>query len=139
MPSAAQRVIVISISTNRLPVAPDKPFKCRYSYLSPVTGLVHMADPKCDLLVNEPTNCLFVLDFLTAKDGWKIDSISSTPSSTLLESIAGPLNQSILVINPYINDPTGQYHYYIHYNRPDDNQFFKEDPQEGNGPPPPSV
>lgn len=139
MPSAAQRVIVISISTNRHPVAPEKKFKCRYSYLSPVTGLTHTADPKCDLLVTEPTNCLFVLDFLTAKDGWIIENIVPTPSSTQLTSISGPLNQSMLVINPYVSDPWGQYHYFINYRRTDDGETYKEDPQEGNGPPPPSV
>jgi len=108
--------------------------KAFYTYVSPVTGLSYQNALKCDLKVDQPTYCLFVLDFPTTADGWTILNIVATPKSSGLAFIHGPFDLSILTSDPFLADTV--YNFTICYKNSRTGDIYSEDPQEGNGPPP---
>lgn len=120
-----QRVITISI------VGTDQSATVYYSYLSPVTGLAYTNCPVCDLVADQATNSLFLLDFISTSNGWTITAISPRRGSASLESVPGALQLSIMTINPY--DPVDAvYKFYIHYENTVSGTQMERDPQEGN-------
>jgi hypothetical protein len=124
--STAQRTITLSINGS------DKDAQVFYTYTSPVTGLSYVDAPVCDLLCNQPINCLFLLDYLSTLNGWTI--IDTTPNGTpALEQVAGARRLSIMTINPY--DTPGTYKFFINYKNELTGAVIHRDPQEGNIPP----
>lgn len=123
-----QRVIIISITGT------GEQSEVYYSYVSPVSGLSYVNCPVCDLVADQATNTLFVLDFFSTKNGWTITGISPRKGSPALESVSGALNLSILTVNPYIN--LDVYKFYIHYLNTVNGAEMERDPQVGNVPGP---
>jgi hypothetical protein len=122
-----QRVVTISVIGNHSDAV------VYYSYLSPVTGLVYVNAPVCDILVDCPIYTLFVLDYSATLNGWTITGTSPHDGSLALESVPGALNLSIMTINPYNTQDT--YNYYIDYANIHTKAVMKRDPQEVNVPP----
>lgn len=154
-----QRVVTISIITvvkpKTLNVNGDVSYTALYSYTSPVTGLQYIRAPTCDLAVDQPTYCLFVLDFEATLAGWRIQKISPNCNSQSIENDLGPLNLSVMTYDPFnpppppapsaspcpcpcpcpSPPPLPTYSFFIFYcNTMLTNADFNEDPQEGNGP-----
>lgn len=125
--SAPQRVITISV------IGDDEKAVVYYSYLSPVTGLVYLNAPVCDVLVDRPINTLYVLDYSATLNGWTVTGTSPHDHSPVLKSELGARNLSIMTINPYKTDDT--YSYYIHYANTLTGAVMMRDPQEANVPP----
>lgn len=132
-----QRVVTISIINN------SNGYKALYSYTSPVSGQQYFRAPTCELTIDQPTYCLFVLDFDATQAGWTIQGTFPILNSPTLDSTPGPLNLSILTYDPYqpVPDPDQpltikyrKYRFFISYMNPALQVGFPEDPQEGNGP-----
>ena len=131
-----QRVVTISIKPN------GKTYKALYSYTSPVTGLQYFRAPKCLLDVDQPTYCLFVLDFDATAAGWTITKIMTEPGALSIENDLGALNLSIMTFDPHNKPPLPplqhlpfiEYSFSIYYYNTTLKKEFHEDPQERNGP-----
>lgn len=123
-----QRLITISLKLR------EKGMKAYYTYVSPVSGASYQDAPTCDLTVDQPTYCLFVLDFSTTASGWTIQNICADKSSPGMAFVRGPNNLSILTDDPAFPDTV--YKFSICYWNPVTKEKYCEDPQEGNGPPP---
>jgi hypothetical protein len=121
-----QRTITISI------IGTDKDAQVFYSYLSPVTGQSYINAPKCDLVVNQPVYCLFVLDYASTISGWTIVDTSPYGNSPPLAQTPGALNLSILTYDPHTTDDI--YRFYINYLNTVTGVPISIDPQEGNIP-----
>jgi hypothetical protein len=120
-----QRIITLTVNGN------DKNAQVYYTYNCPVKGLAYINSPVCDLLVNHAINSLFVLDYTSTLNGWRI--IDTTPNGTpALEQYPGARNLSILTSNPY--DKPGTYKFYINYHNTQTDATIHIDPQEGNIP-----
>lgn len=127
--SVPQRVITISI------IGTGEQADVYYTYLSPVSGLSYINCPVCDMVADQATNSLFVLDYIAAKNGWTITGTSPRKGSPTLETVPGALNLSIMTINPY-NDPDAVYRFYVHYLNTVTCAEMERDPQMGNVQPP---
>jgi len=123
-----QRLIIISIEGVQSNV------RVFYSYVSPIYGTTFIHSPTCDILINQPTNTLYLLDFATTANGWTITSITPRAPSEPLETMEGPLGLSIMTINRY-DPPAATYNFYINYRNSITNQEISIDPQQGNIPP----
>jgi hypothetical protein len=121
-----QRTITISL------LGTDQDTQAFYSYLSPVTGQSYIDAPLCDLLVNQPVYCLFVLDYASTMSGWTIVDTSPYGRSPALEQTPGALNLSVLTYNPHTTTDT--YRFYINYLNTITGTTVSIDPQEGNIP-----
>ncbi|MGJ9416289.1 hypothetical protein ACHAC9_00780 [Massilia sp. CMS3.1] len=121
-----QRIITISI------IGTGKDAQAFYSYLSPVTGQSYINAPLCDLLVNQPVYCLFVLDYASTMSGWTIVNTSPYGRSPELSQTPGALNLSVLTYNPHTTED--KYQFYINYLNTITNVTIGIDPQEGNIP-----
>jgi hypothetical protein len=121
-----QRTISVTI------IGTDKEAQVVYSYLSPVSGLSYINSPLCDLVVNQPVYCLFVLDYASTMNGWTICDTSPYGDSPPLAQTAGALNLSILTYNPHTTEDT--YRFYINYRNTITGAKIAIDPQEGNIP-----
>lgn len=129
---APQRTITISI------LGTDGEAQVLYSYWSPISGLTYQNSPVCDIKCDQPTDCLFVLDFEATRRGWTIVNTTPRDKSAALEQVPGAKHLSILTINPYTSLDT--YNFYIHYRNSVTGAKLAVDPQEGNIPPrPPSM
>jgi len=125
--SIPQRVITLSI------VGDDEDAYVTYSYVSPVTGLVYINAPVCDVLVDRPIHTLYVLDYTATLNGWTVTGTSPHEGSPTLKSVLGAGNLSIMTSNPHKSHDT--YAYYIHYTNTCTHAIIKRDPQEVNVPP----
>lgn len=132
-PNTPQRVVTISIITvTNAPFGQTK-YQARYSYTSPLTGKQYLRASYCILAVEQPSYCLFVLDFDATAAGWTIEGLGPV-KGPLIGHAPGAQKLSILTYDPYVN-PHAKYSFSIVYSNPAaDNQGFAEDPQEGNGP-----
>jgi hypothetical protein len=90
----------------------------------------------CDIKCDRPTFTLYVLDFASTINGWKIDGAAFGDNPGKLKATLGPEHLSIQVFNPYHGGPLPQNFFIIYSNR---NHQHGEpvpiDPQEGNIPP----
>lgn len=102
-----------------------------YSYWSPVSGMSYTNAQQCDLKIDRPTYCLFVLDFQSSLAGWTITKTEPYGDSAKLAFVKGPNELSIQTYNPYKN-VGDTYRYYIFYKNILTGEVFSEDPQEGN-------
>jgi hypothetical protein len=123
---APQRVITISI------VGDGENAVVYYSYLSPVTGLIYVDSPVCDVLVDRPIHTLYVLDYSASLNGWKLVKTSPHDGSPELPWLLGAKDLSLMTINACKNNDT--YSYYIHYVNTVSGAVMKRDPQEANIP-----
>lgn len=123
-----QRLVTIALKRR------EGRMKAEYTYVSPVSGRAFQDAPSCDLTVNQPTYCLFVLDFSTTASGWTIQNICADPTSPGIAFVRGPYNLSILTSDPAFPDTV--YKFSICYENTVTKETYCEDPQEGNGPPP---
>lgn len=121
-----QRVITISITGT------DGNAQVTYTYVSPVTKQPYKNSPICDMVCNQPTYSLFVLDFDTCAAGWTITGTTPRSPTGELLSTPGPVNLSILTFNSYTFD--GTFNFYINYFNMLTQQRLSIDPQEGNIP-----
>jgi hypothetical protein len=121
-----QRTLSITV------IGTDKEAQVVYSYLSPVTGLSYINSPTCDLLVNQPVYCLFVLDYASTMNGWTIFDITPYGRSPELSQTPGALHLSILTYNPHTTED--KYQFYINYHNTVTGAKISIDPQEGNIP-----
>jgi hypothetical protein len=121
-----QRSISITI------LGTDKDAQVVYNYASPITGLTYTNAPACDMLCNQPSYSLFVLDFPTTGNGWTIVDITPKGDSPTLSQTAGAYNLSILTFNPHTTEDT--YRFYINYRNSITGAKISVDPQEGNIP-----
>lgn len=127
MPSTVpQRTISISITGT------DKDAQVRYSYWSPVTGESFLNAPICDLSCNQPTYCLYVLDFMATQNGWSITGTSPNGDSPVLTQVPGAYHLSVLTFNPHTTDT--QYRFFINYHNSLTGVDIQFDPQETNIP-----
>lgn len=124
-----QRVITISI------IGTGEQAEVYYTYLSPVTGLSYINCPVCDMIADQATNTLFVLDYISTKNGWTITGTSPRRGSPTLESVPGALQLSVMTINPYSSLDV-IYKFYIHYLNTVTDAEMERDPQMGNVKPP---
>lgn len=125
-----QRTITISI------VGSDADALVYYSYVSPVSGLVYIDAPVCDILVDRPIYTLYVLDYSSSANGWTIRDISPAEGSPSLKWEHGAKHLSIMTINPYkMEEPNRPIDYFIHYTNTLTGAVMKRDPQEENVPP----
>lgn len=122
-----QRTITISIN------GADQNARVTYTYLSPISGASFTNAPNCDLSCNQPTYCLYLLDFTASQNGWTIVKTSPNQDSGALSQVPGPFNLSLLTFNPYT--ATDTYRFYIHYLNMMTGAKICFDPQEGNIPP----
>jgi hypothetical protein len=122
-----QRTISVSI------LGTDNDAQVLYNYSSPITGLTYTNSPQCDLLCNQPSYSLFVLDYAATRNGWAIVNITPYGDSPALAQTPGAYNLSILTFNPYTAQDT--YRFYINYHNTITGAKISIDPQEGNVPP----
>jgi hypothetical protein len=122
-----QRSITISINGT------DNNASVTYTYWSPVYGTNYVNSPSCDLSCNQPTFCLYLLDFTTSQNGWTIVKSSPHQDSGSLNQVIGPNNLSLQTFNSYTALDT--YRFYIHYYNMVTKARICFDPQEGNIPP----
>jgi hypothetical protein len=125
--SLPQRVITISVVGNEENAA------VYYSYVSPVTGLVYINAPVCDILVDRPICTLYTLDYSSCFNGWTVTEISPHDESPPLKWVPGAKDLSIMTVNPHKTHD--KYNYYIHYKNSLTGAIMKRDPQEENVPP----
>ena len=131
----SQRTITITIT----PIAAafdDKKqpkFDVTYSYWSPVTGLHYTNAQLCDLKIDRPTRCLYVIDFQSSQAGWTVVDTTPNGDSRPLAFLNGPHNQSLQNVDPYLS-PRDVYNYFLNYENTVTGDTFSEDPQEGNIP-----
>lgn len=104
-----------------------------YSYWSPITGLSYVNAQQCDLKIDRPTACLFVLDFQSTLAGWTMPNTTPHGDSAALVFVPGPNNQSLQTYNPY-KTTSDVYRFFINYLNTANGDHFSEDPQEGNIP-----
>jgi hypothetical protein len=121
-----QRTVTITV------VGTDDKSSILYNYVSPITGLSYTNSPTCDLLCNQPSYSLFVLDYISTLNGWVIVDTSPHGDSPVLSQVPGAYNLSILTFNPHTNDDT--YRFYINYRNTITGARISVDPQEGNIP-----
>ena len=126
MPTAVPQVnVIISFTIDNNVV---------YSYTRP-DGQKFTNSATCDLVIKQPTNCLFVLDYAATLAGWTIVGIAANPAGTaVLDATPGPGSLSLMTTDLYI-DHTHTYNYFINYHNTVTNQNCRHDPQEGNEPP----
>ncbi|MGK5066458.1 hypothetical protein D3C81_138250 [compost metagenome] len=122
-----QRTITISI------LGTDHNAQALYSFWSPLSGLSYQNSPSCDINCNQPTDCLFILDFEATRHGWTIVNTTPKGSSPVLEQVPGARHLSVMTINPYTSLDT--YNFYINYRNTITGAELAIDPQEGNIPP----
>jgi hypothetical protein len=123
-----QRIITISINgTGELA-------DVYYTYASPVTGLSYINCPVCDMVADRAINSLFALDYFSSQNGWTITGVSPRGSSPAMEAVPGPLQLSVMTVNPYTN--LDVYNFFIHYQNTVSGAVMQRDPQMGNIRPP---
>lgn len=125
-----QRVIHVSLR----PIS-DK-IAAFYTYVSPLFGTSYIDAPRCDIKCDRPTYTLYVLDFASTMNGWKIHGADFPKNPDHLKASPGPEHLSIQVFNPH-KDDTSVDNFFIVYTNPNyrDGQLVPIDPQEGNIPP----
>ncbi|MET0982673.1 MAG: hypothetical protein ABWY02_11265 [Telluria sp.] len=106
-----------------------------YTYVSPLSGISYIDAPVCDIKCDQPTFTLYVLDFASTINGWKIDGMKPVDDTDALKWELGPDQLSIQVFNPHKHD-TGVENFSIIYSN--ENYHHGKpvpiDPQEGNIP-----
>lgn len=102
-----------------------------YTYIDPVTNL-QVISTTCDLLLKQPSCCLFLLDADTSKAGWTITSILPNGTDPIGYHL-GPLNLS--VVTHCAERKPAPYRFYIVYFNTVSNLSYFIDPQELNAPP----
>ncbi|WP_426161790.1 hypothetical protein [Pseudoduganella sp. R-34] len=125
-----QRRIVVSI------FGIESDANATYTYIEPVTGESFVQSDTCNMKINRPSVCLFVLDDDASISGWTIKEITAKPAGApLLPSAKGPFGLSLATYNDH-SDDTAVFNYYIHFYNTVTEATFKEDPQEENIPRP---
>lgn len=128
-PGIPQRVVHVSLREIGSNVA------AFYTYVSPLYGTSYIDAPVCDIKCDRPTYTLYVLDFASTINGWKIDGIQQTGGPHGLTATPGPEHLSIQVFNPH-KDDTAVNNFSIIYSN--ENYHHGKpvpiDPQEGNIP-----
>lgn len=124
-----QRRIVVSI------FGIESDANASYTYTEPVSGEEFVQSDTCNLKINRPTVCLFVLDDEASVNGWTISRISAKPEGVEpLPYENGPFRLSLATYNDHSNH-SEVFNYYIHFFNTVTEAKFKEDPQEENIPP----
>lgn len=124
-----QRRIVVSI------FGIESDANATYTYIEPVTGESFVQSDTCNLKINRPSVCLFVLDDEASINGWTISKITAKPDDApLLPNEKGPYSLSLATYNDH-GDHSEVFNYYIHFYNTVTEAKFKEDPQEENIPP----
>lgn len=124
-----QRRIVVSI------FGIENDANAMYTYIEPVSGTFHEKSDRCDMQINRPTVCNFVLDDDASVNGWTITKISPKFEGTRpLPYENGPYGLSLATYNEH-KDHSTVYNYYIHFFNTVTEARFSEDPQEANIPP----
>lgn len=126
-PTAPQRTVTISF------IGTEADLQLGYSYWSPISGQSFLNAPVCDLSINRPTYCLFMLDYESALKGWTIIGIESHGVSATIASTLGAYGLSIATFDPY-QTSSDRYQFSIHYKNTVTGVEKKFDPQEGNIP-----
>ena len=129
-PGIPQRVVHVSLR----PIGTN--IVAFYTYVSPLFGTSYIDAPVCDLKSDRPTYTLYVLDFASTINGWKINGIEQPHDTDGLSAIPGPKSLSIQVFNPHHDDSSIE-NFSIVYSNPNyhDGVLVPIDPQEGNIPP----
>lgn len=129
-PGIPQRVIHVSLREIGNDIA------AFYTYVSPLFGTSYLDAPVCDIKCDRPTLTLYVLDFASTINGWRIDGADFGDNPDGLTATAGPGKLSLQVNNPY-KSHDGVANFYIIYSNEnhDHGKPVLIDPQEGNIPP----
>jgi hypothetical protein len=129
-PGIPQRVIHVSLREIGNNIA------AFYTYASPLSGSSFIDAPVCDIKCDRPTFTLYVLDFASTINGWKIDGAEFGDNPGKLKATPGPEHLSIQVLNPH-RDDTSVENFFIVYSNPNHRhgEPVPIDPQEGNIPP----
>jgi len=129
-PGIPQRVIHVSLREIGDTIA------AFYTYVSPLSGSSYIDAPRCDIKCDRPTFTLYVLDFASTINGWKIDRIEAKHNTDKLKGTPGPEHLSIQVFNPHLDDSSVENFSIVYSN---ENYHHGKpvpiDPQEGNIPP----
>lgn len=102
-----------------------------YSYIDPITKQ-SVISTTCDLLLAQPSCCLFLLDAATSSAGWTISTILPNGTDPIGFQM-GPFNLS--VVTHCAQRKTTPYKFYIVYYNTQSNLTYFIDPQEQNTPP----
>jgi hypothetical protein len=124
-----QRVISISIA------GVNEDARVFYTYTSPISGAAFINSPTCDILIDQPTDTLYLIDFSASMNGWVFKGIVPRHDAKPLNIEISKNKLSLTTFNLY--DPEYRDHaYYIDYYNIITDSPMAHDPQENNVRPP---